>query len=239
MLRWVGEDFNVINISGNFSFRVNDGTTKNTIPSFWNGKKANFLGDSITDNALNASYIDTAKTILGLSVARNYGVGGSSLCYRDAIHPGQNIDTNYPPALARYDAMNVDADLLFILIGTNDYSSQVPLGATTSTINTEFNGGLNILLDGLRTKFPDKLIVVSTLLRRYDPNKTIPLTQYVSAIKERCEAKGIICFDAYNGTGLNFLADYYTNATTSDGLHPNAKGHSILGQRVAGFLNTK
>jgi lysophospholipase L1-like esterase len=212
--------------------------------SFWEGKKANFIGDSITDYS---TYPEKVKEILGLSVARNYGVGGGSLCYRNGIYPDptygdngdQMIDDAYPPVLSRWQDMDDDADVIFVLIGTNDYSAQVPLGSVSIYSDTEFNGGLNTLLDGLRTKYPTKLIVVSNLLRRLNDNLTIPLTSYNAAIKERCESRGIIFFDAYNGTGLDFKKDLSTKHTTTDGLHPNETGADILAHRIAGFINSK
>lgn len=202
-------------------------------PVTWYGKKANFIGDSIT-SGVNETYVSTVKKILGLSVARNYGVGGSSLCYRDSLS-----DTNYPPVLSRFEDMDDDADIIFVLIGTNDYSSQVPLGNMNSTNPAEFYGGLNLLLDGLRIKYPDKLVVISNILRRINPNKTIPLSTYNDAIETKCKEKGFIVFDAYNGIGLDFNADYSTKITTLDGLHPNAKGNDILGHRIASFINSK
>ena len=207
----------------------------------YKGKKANFIGDSITKGT--QSYVATVKDLLGLSVARNYGIGGGSLCCRNDIpwlknrmFNGKKIDVTYMPMVRRWQDMDNDADIIFILIGTNDFSSKVPIGAIDSVDKNEFNGGLNIVLKGLKNKYPDKLIVVSTILKRRNENEH--LTAYNASIKDACKRYGIICYDAYSKSGLDFGSEFNQDVmtTTRDGLHPNVAGAKILGQRIAEFI---
>lgn len=233
MLKWINNELKFESISGNFNYRHIKTETNNETKGvgLWSGKKANFVGDSITSNGM---YINTVKEILNLSVVRNYGVGGSSLCYRN-----NQFDVDYPPLISRWKSIDKDADVLFILIGTNDYTSNVPLGNSDSRNESEFNGALNIIMEGLRKDFPDKLIIFSTILRRVEYNRFIhSVEDYNNAIKEKCKHYGIICFDSWEETGLNFAADI-EKVTTDDGLHPNEKGAKILGQRIATFINGK
>jgi len=207
----------------------------------YKGKKANFIGDSITKGT--QSYVATVKNLLGLSVARNYGIGGGSLCCRnnipwlkDRMFNGKKIDATYMPMVRRWQDMDNDADIIFILIGTNDFSSKVPIGGINSIDKNEFNGGLNIVLKGLKKKYPDKLIIVSTILKRRNENEH--LTEYNAAIKDACKRYEIVCYDAYSESGLDFGREFNKNVmtTTRDGLHPNVAGAEILGQRIAEFI---
>ena len=207
-----------------------------TIPSIWNGKKANFLGDSITEGAtVDGSYVPVVKDLLGLATVNNYGIGGGRLCKTTP-----EIDALYTPLVDRFTLIDTTADIIFILIGTNDYASQVPIGATNSTSTYEFKGALNIMMDWFRTNMPDKLIIFSTQLHRFnDTAFTIKMSEYRDAVKERCSAKHFVCYDAYENTGFDFVAGYYDHILTADGLHPNAAGNAILGRKIAGFINVQ
>lgn len=202
----------------------------------WQGKVANFLGDSITEGAtVDGSYVPVVKDLLGLSVSNNYGVAGGRLCNTTA-----EIDALYTPLIDRYTQIDMSADIIFILIGTNDYTSQVPIGATDSSSTYEFKGALNIMMDWFRINFPDKLVIFSTLLHRYnDTALTIKAQEYRDAIKERCFAKKFVCYDAFANTGFDFIAGYYDHILTADGLHPNTAGNTILGRKIAGFINAQ
>jgi hypothetical protein len=214
----------------------------NAQESHYEGKMANFVGDSITQ-APN-SYVNEVKKLLGLKTARNYGIGGGALCHRNSIERfkdrlfgGKKIDVAYPPVVSRWDKMDNDADFIFMLIGTNDYSSGVPMGSVDSVNKSEFNGSLNIVLRGLKKKYPGKLIVVSTLLKRRSGGAR--LLPYNDAIQKACERHGVVCYDAHSEVGLDFGQELYDKAmkTTTDGLHPNAVGAKIIGQKIAEFIS--
>jgi lysophospholipase L1-like esterase len=246
LINWADMQVQFQYIQANFPYMLN--SVNPSISSYWNGKKANFIGDSITEGGAG-NYVNVVKSILGLSIARNYGIGGDSLAYRNSIYPNptfgssgnQMIDAAYPPVISRWQTMDNDADIIFMLIGTNDYTSQVPLGTDTSTNTNEFKGCLNIVLKGLRDKYPTKMIVVSTLLNRVSHNElTIKIEQYNQAIIDMCKKYRIICYDAYTATGMDLEYDEnsLTEAITIDGLHPNPTGAGILGRSIAGFINS-
>ena len=214
----------------------------NAQDSPYEGKRANFVGDSITRN--RNSYVNEVKKLLGLETARNYGIGGGALCHRNSIErfkdrrfQGKKIDVAYPPVVSRWEKMDNDADLIFMLIGTNDFSSGVPMGSVDSLNKSEFNGSMNVVLKGLKGKYPGKLIVVSTLLKRRQGGAL--LLPYNDAIEKACKRHGVICYDAHSKVGLDFGQELYEKAmkTTTDGLHPNAAGAKIIGQRIAEFIS--
>ena len=200
------------------------------INSVWRGKTMNVIGDSIVQGSMG-NFVNVIAETLGLATVRNYGVGGSRLA-------STGYDGEYAPVVARYADMNKDADIILVHAGTNDYSTQVPLGAENSTDIKTFNGALNVVMTGLREMYPDKLIIFNSILHRYNDNQHgIVCNEYREAIKNRCEANHIVFYDAYAYSGFDFVKGYYDHILTNDGLHPNQKGADILGRKIAGFIN--
>ena len=195
----------------------------------WSGKKMNVIGDSIVKGDYG-NFVNVIRDILCLSEARNYGVGGSCLASSDQ-------DANYTPAVLRYENMDLDAQIIVVHAGTNDYSAQIPLGADDSTDITTFNGALNVMMDGLREMYPTALIIFDSILHRFnDGALTIKASQYRQCIENRCLANHIVFYDAYKYTGFDFAKGYYDHILTGDGLHPNQTGANILGRKLAGFI---
>ena len=199
------------------------------------GLKANFLGDSITFG-YNSTYVyhEEVKKRLSLAEVRNYGVSGTTMAVGAVSSLGESF-------VGRYLNMDNDADIVFVLGGTNDYNSSVPLGTIDSTDNTEFYGALHILCKGLRVKYKGKIIIFATPPKRYtwdevSKPKIAPLQSYCTAIKEVCSKFGIPVVD------LNSISNIYADADISspylsDGLHPNEEGHKIMGRIISKFIN--
>lgn len=201
------------------------------VKSNWDSKTIAFIGDSITEQGMfeHKEYPKLVKKELGLSAIENYGVGGSSFCFRN-----NEYDELYPPLVNRWESIE-GADAFFILIGTNDYSSQVPFGKKESLDTSEFNGCLNIVLGGLKEKYPDSLIVVSTILKRKDNEVPVSLTKYNEVLKSKVEEFDLLLFDGYSIEDLDIGSDY-EKAITKDRLHPNKNGARILGGAVANYF---
>lgn len=206
------------------------------INSVWRGKTLHILGDSIAAREHLASAI---RDTLGLNQVRVYAVGGARMASTD-------VDETYTPVVRQYQDMEADADIILVHAGTNDWSAQVPLGDATSTDVATFNGALNNIMTGLREMYPDKLIIFSNILHRFNDNKTqdadgnqrpILTDQYRQAIEERCSANHIVFYDSYKNTGFDFAKGYYDHVLTDDGLHPNQKGCEVFGRKLAGFIN--
>lgn len=196
----------------------------------WEDKKANFLGDSIVEGK-KGNFVNVVANYLSLSKANNYGIGGSRMASSD-------IDATLTPVCKMYDTIDEEADIIYVAAGTNDYSGQIPLGEENSTDITTFNGALNVTMQGLRNKFPTKLIIFANILSRYtDKNDTLPIkcNEYRMAIKNRCYDNHIIFYDSYKYSGFDFSNG--ANELTADGLHPNQIGANILGRKISGFIN--
>lgn len=93
--------------------------------SWLKGKKAVFLGDSITEGVgvsdLKNLYCERVKAELGLSNAVNYGIGGTRIAAQ-ADDGGQAF-------AVRYQKMDDDAALVIVFGGTNDFGhGTAPVG---------------------------------------------------------------------------------------------------------------
>jgi len=116
--------------------------------NYWQGKKAIFLGDSITQGIytpitgypmkqMDIKYCDIACKILGLEI-KNYGMSGTCICSNTIQLPENAF-------IRRHMDMDDDADLVCVLGGTNDYGTNVPLGTSKDGDENTFYGALDIL----------------------------------------------------------------------------------------------
>lgn len=207
--------------------------------------KMNCLGDSITYGYIPDSgaqmqnpYPSILKDLLGLAGCRNYGISGSTL----AVNSG-----NYQPMCTRYASMSDDADIVLVFGGTNDYGRAVytpTLGTINDSVNTTVYGALNILCDGLITKYPKAFIFLCTPLKRADKTGAngggYTLEDVANAIREVGLKFGIpvLDLDAKGGfyiSNSTFRAQYGGN----DKLHPNqAFDTDHLAPMIARFIES-
>lgn len=213
--------------------------------SFWGGKKANFLGDSITYGAYTPvggsspseratkRYCEIACELLGIAVCRNYGASGTSISATSTIAPESAMST-------RYSNMDNDADLIVVAGGTNDYGTDVVLGTIADTTDVSFYGALNVLCNGLQTKYLGKRIVFITPIHRANEGANsagATLDQYRQAIYD--VAKGVYGFAVIDGEqmGISCANSTFKGTYIYDGLHPNPPGHEVYGKALAHALN--
>jgi lysophospholipase L1-like esterase len=198
--------------------------SKYTIAKDTIGKKWGLLGDSITAG------LNTTK-IYYQYVAEEIGVtptadGISGTC----ISAGGEAASN--AMCTRYTNMSNDFDFVSVYGGINDYDDNVPLGAETSTDTATFYGGLNVLIEGLLAKYlgkPILFIAPHQITSRTGANTVgLYLTDYVDAIKNRCEYYSINFLDLHRSGGLYPTLAAFKTAYIPDGCHPNAAGHKIL-----------
>ena len=211
----------------------------------WKGKKANFLGDSITHGVgTTRTYHQYLQSSLSLVASRNYGISGSSITDRNT------------PMHSRCLTMDDDADIVFVFGGTNDFFFAVPLGewytlsGTTRNLNkdtTTFKGALNTLCCNLINKYPSKQIILMTPLHRntfgeqpteYQTNSIgLYVEDYVNCVIEAGKIHSIPVIDLYSESGLRPSESASCNLyfTSGDKLHPTATGH----ERIAKLIESK
>ena len=219
----------------------------------WSGKRLVVDGDSITHDQdkndywqfvaakLTDMYVDNSDKTTEYANGWK-GVGGS----RIANELGAN-DPMYSIVL-RYMNLPDEADLVMIAGGTNDWAhDNVLLGDFDSTDDTTFNGALNILLPGLKEKYPTIPVVMMTPIKRgtYGQLNKNGNTQeeFVEALIKKCRQYNIYCLDMWANCPINpnitAMEQLYVKPDgTNDKTHPNTEGHKIMGKTVAGFIRT-
>ncbi|WP_411349697.1 SGNH/GDSL hydrolase family protein [Paenibacillus sp. WLX2291] len=216
---------------------------------FYIGKKAAFLGDSITFGyGLQAGervFPEIVGDLLGLARVDNHGISGSSVA-----------SGGYEPMCERLDQLDADVDILFFMGGRNDFSMGT---GVFGNINTDpqqkntFYGALKYIAETLITLYPSKLIVFVTPphgssdeVPEHLPNQVTGNVygDYVEAIREVASHYSLPCCDLWNIAGIQPLLPvhrqmYFTGEDgIPDGLHPNQAGHQRLAERLSGFLKT-
>ena len=191
-----------------------------------------FLGDSITVGYKSGySYADVVCEDLGC-VQFNYGISGNTLASND----GEGF-------VERYKSINPDCRVIVVYGGSNDYYNNVALGSPDSTKKDEFYGGLKKLCSGLKESYPDANIVFLTPLpgefggmHNSSNNETgSSMWDYVDAMQKVCAKYDIPVIDLYHNFSIN--ADNY-DSYTSDGIHPNEEGHSLIAKAVEKYIKS-
>lgn len=177
------------------------------------------LGDSITygldgmngGKRMRFPYPELVKKQLNLKQAINYGISGSTL--------SANSVYNYEPMSIRYVDL-VDADIVSVLGGVNDYLNNVPLGTLTDTGNKTIYGSLHVLCEGLCLKYPSSFIFFMTpfkLINNSTNDLGYSLEDVAKAVKEVCEIFEIPVLDLYTYGKYELEAQN----SKSDKLHPS------------------
>ena len=227
-------------------------------PKSVTNKTIAFFGDSITagsgwtGNSDSQGYHQYIHDLYGFTCL-NYGYGGSGYVtnyegtggVRGIGQPGKGVANTsgaFTPntvrtRLAEVTPSNLDGVVIFA--GTNDWSHQVPLA--------DFSTELDAVYDYYQTNFGSVPLLVMTPIHRInDTSSTIPLSDYVDRIIQKCRAHGIPYIDTFTMSGLQpnnsgnsaifFPRDDNANHTI-DGIHPNHLAHQRLARCIGETLN--
>lgn len=203
------------------------------------GKKITFLGDSITAGRLaediNNSYFEVVKRRFQWEQIHNFSVPGA----RIGEYIGKDIASAF---VRRYVDMPDGMDIVVVFGGSNDFGiGNAPLGKPDDENAETFYGAVNILMKGLKTKYPEAIIIWMTPLHRkteHIPNKYsgAVLSEYVDIIKCKAAEYGLLILDMQNLKSLQPTEYYYSNLICSDGIHPNDVGHVVIAEEVIKYL---
>ena len=210
------------------------------------GKKINFIGDSITQGAgascEQARYVDRVAEFSG-ALCRNYGISGTRIARK--LHPVGPDDFDLDFCM-RVDTMDADADAVVVFGGTNDFGQgDAPMGAISDRTPETFYGALHTLLSSLLCRYPRGRIIVLTPLHRCAEDfsvekqpgvENLPLKRYVEAIREVAEYYALPVLDLYAMSGIQPNVPVIKEMYLPDGLHPNDEGHRRLAELIVGFL---
>ena len=198
--------------------------------------KINFLGDSITEGCCatgNFGYVEILGERYGLAAARNYGIGGTRMARQRIPSAESRFDLDF---CGRFRDMDPDADVIFVFGGTNDHGhGDAPLGTGSDRTPDTFIGACHYLFAGLREAFPKAKIVVATPLHRAEESRAdgVTLEDYVNHIRRIAAEHNLPLLDLYESSAINWDT---LDRLTTDGLHPNDEGHSILADEIGEFL---
>jgi lysophospholipase L1-like esterase len=206
--------------------------------SQWKDKIWNVSLDSLTAGfGTTKSYHQYIQEDLGITTVNNYGISSTEIC---------TSGTSGDPFIGRYLSMDVNADLITVLGGSNDFLHNAELGTFDSRDNSTFYGALHNLCVGLHTNFTKSKIAFFTPLRINGiygidtvPNtKGYVLEDYVDAIKEVCGFYSIPVLDLFKSSGLSPYIPYMKTNYMPDGTHPNAVGHRMIADKIRAFINS-
>lgn len=195
------------------------------------------VGDSLTEGIgatgwqnddYTYSYPQQLNHILGTDYkVGNFGKGGSYVYYYE-----DRTESLWYPNTVQYTLSNqFDADIVIILLGTNDARVMNNL-ADSNAFKAEFTKIVEHYLD-LDSK-PKVYIASSVTLSRYDKNKEEQLKKYILPMqREVAWETGCEYIDLYSG-----LYEYFISGEgfASDNLHPNNDGYLKIAEYISQFL---
>lgn len=204
------------------------------------GKKIVFLGDSITEGVGTSSpekrYFELIAQKTG-AICKGYGIGGTRIARNLKPSPNEVWDKWFD---SRVDSMDIDADVVVVFGGTNDYGhGDTPLGSIDDNTEYTFYGALNVLYTHLLNRYPKARIIVITPTHRLNENLAINelgirhvtnLKGYVNIIKEVAEKYGFPVVDFYGCLGIKPEIESQKELYMPDGLHPSDKGNEKMAE---------
>ena len=211
--------------------------------------KINFLGDSITAGVWLASPDEKYTVLLCKKLGateNNYGISGARIARQKKFSEDESLNRDF---LSRLDDLDKTADFTFVFGGTNDYGhGDAPLGNAGDKTPYSFYGAMNIMTEYLIGIFgKDRLCYILPLPRFDEENRRGEHSRKVEAantLEEYREAIRNVAGE--NGVDVLDLTDLFpvpkaqkADEFTVDGLHPNAKGHEMIAERLYGYLTKK
>lgn len=229
----------------NEAYTYNAKITSSAIYALLPNLKIQLFGDSLTDNQWGdlQTWANFITNYFGNdTVIVNDAVGGCGIGHgKSETTPSHQADTyNYVWDLVRDGVtLQTDADVIVILVGTNNWASGTPLGDMSSSGYSTIYGALKDILDYI-SQNSAATVFVCTIPQRYDTvdqgrttnaygeplnSNGVSLADYCEAFRKVSAFYGMPCVHLNEALGWNRLniSDF-----TTDGLHPNAKGDKML-----------
>ena len=192
----------------------------------------------------------------GDSITYGFGVGGNDQAYPARVARASSLRANNHGESGRvvatgasgatvpdarsfcnyYSSLPSGANLVTVFGGVNDFILGVPLDSPSSTDKSTFYGALNVLADGLKSRYPSGRITFFTPIRiggHATANKSgHTLKDYRNAIVTVCNNKGIEVLDLYSLDSMdadksvsNYMGDW-------DKTHPNGSGQQVIADYI-------
>ncbi len=204
---------------------------------YWQDKKINCLGDSITWGAGNNCYgwVEFLREAFPNADIRSYAVSGSTVAVCNKRKEA--------PFVERFEDMDRDADLNIIFGGVNDFINAVPLGHRGDGHLDSFIGAMEYMIRKLMEYNPKGQILLLSPMRVngfrdfpswYEVNDDgHVLKDYRDALLELAEYYTVPVLDLFSEGMVNAETQQIREAILPDGLHPSALGHERIARKVA------
>ncbi len=208
-----------------------------------------FIGDSVTEGITSAvdikgnfiSYVNYAESYLHFKKTLNHGVGGRMF----SVYGGEDLSL----AMNFSNVTNVDADIIVVFAGVNDYLS-APENKRFGDINDKMStagycGSVRYFMKQLQEYYGDRKIFFVTMYNNSkkaqctysDISGQPTLNDYLEVQRKLADEFGFQVIELYN---IGFMdctskeaSDYYLR----DGLHPKDNGNIVLGEHIAAELS--
>jgi len=218
-------------------------------------KKISVIGDSIStfsgysssNNYYPKGNVDSANEIWWKKAANSLGM---DICKINALSGRRLTTTKTGNTSAVEKCTNVtsngeEPDVIISFVGVNDFingvelgrmsSSKVNLTSAVSSNTTKFVDAYCVMINKLRSNYPDAKIVICTLPTGCVDSKNKngdSIATWNNQIKQVANAFGLntIKFDKSNMSSAN------RSCATIDGIHPNSKGQEYLANRAVADL---
>jgi len=194
------------------------------------GKDVVWVGDSNSDpNGNYGGTLPSEKCPNVLKELHQLKLNNKSLGGRSVMELAQDLTT-----LNSLDE-NGTPDVILLDLGTNDFASDnVPLGFSTDTVKTTFWGACRFVLNHLKTRYPNSVIIyvtpphIGSSLFVNDATMTrigsgVKFDDYLNAPRTICRELGIEIIDVFKYCKeINYQAIMQDNSLSSDKVHGNA-----------------
>lgn len=203
-------------------------------------KTIGVIGDSITAGVGTTENSKRFVNLLGNDFASAINYGISSTLIADSNSYSNSF-------VSRYQNMSNALDYVVVFGGVNDYYHNSPMGTDDSVDTYTFKGALNVMIQGMLTKYVGKDIIFMTPCNSYYLNHSTDtansagntMQDYVDAIKERCAYHGVAVLDLFEMSGMDVAHNTDQKAYwSSDGVHLSDAGNQRVYERLIGFLRT-
>ncbi len=226
-----------------------------------------FARQSDWEEAVKSGILDTTQVYM---VKDNFFAPRPWRLYRFVDHqwlPGETASTDVArtPLVDRIAEMDDDADVVLIMVGTNDFyydwtafgemsEGYYRLGKEPS--EETFFGAMHLMMRRLLAKYRNKDIVLVTPIKRLQPMGVgrgtwdgfypedknalgLTLNDYRLAIKEIADYYSVPCIDLYATSGLNPHIDptLFGDKDTKV-VHPNEEGHERMASVIVAALRS-
>ena len=215
----------------------------------WVGKKWIILGDRFSDSNSHAKYYNYTRDLTGLTILQNYGIGGLRYCNLKFETDDEGVDDGYS-IIDYLDTFNLlNADVITIALGINDFFScspiTDPLGDYGTSFDTDtFTGAMEYTLKYIHEKYREAnqhfpLIILCTPTKSAtvgETNRKGGRTEdYVNCIRKVADMWGLpVC--EWISCGWNKYTVGANDRLATDACHPSIYGAERLGSLLANTI---